>query len=182
MKETIETGARDTAQTGEKALRSSLTHALARAAAFVSSEGISRGDRAELRRMSPEGVPPEVFWRTLDRLDRTVYEREEPFWMTVLPLMVRYPHRRGARPGGVLAGRGVKPARIVRWLRRDREAAWREAHRLLSLLKGESLDWVELGMLLHNWGDDTVRRRFARDFFRTAHEKEASETSNQGER
>lgn len=182
MTEPIETGASDTAQPVGEPPRSSLAHALARAAAFLSSEGISRGDRAELRRMSPEGVPPEVFWRTLDRLDRTVSEREEPFWMTVLPLMVRYPHRRGARPGGVLAGGGVKPARIVRWLRRDREAAWRETHRLLSLLKGEGLDWVELGTLLHHWRDDRVRRRFARDFFRTVHKKEESQTSNQGER
>ena len=76
----------------------------------------------------------------------------------------------------------MKPARIVRWLRRDREAAWRETHRLLSLLKGEGLDWVELGTLLHHWRDDRVRRRFARDFFRTVHKKEESQTSNQGER
>lgn len=133
----------------------------------VHSEAVTRGDRAELRRMRPDGIPPEVYWRLTDDLDRN-----DPLWMTVLPLMVRHPHERGARPGRVLARNGIKAARAERWLRRDQESAWEEAGRLLGPAKGAPLDWSRFGTLLAGWNDPARRRSFAREYFSEIHKIE----------
>lgn len=122
-----------------------------------------RGDLAELRRLRPgEGtIPPEVFWRLVERLD--VPRPAEDFWLAILPMMVEHPHRKGAIAGRELARARAAPARVERWLRLDRERAWVEARRLLALLDGP-IDWVRMGWLLLLWNDDS-RRDFARDFF-----------------
>lgn len=133
---------------------------------------VSRGDRAELRRMRPDGIPPEVYWRLTDGLG---YEDE--LWMAVLPLMVAHPHDRGGRPGRVLARNGVKPARVTRWLRRDRRSAWEEAGRFLGPARGVSLDWGRFGTLLARWDDPERRRRFAREYFSEIHKKERKSSS-----
>lgn len=138
----------------------------------VHSEGVSRGDRAELRRMQPDGIPPEIYWRLTEGLG---YEDE--LWMTVLPLMVQHPHQPGRRPGRVLARNGVKAARVMRWLRRDRRSAWDEARRFLGPARQVPLDWSRFGTLLGRWDDPHRRRRFARDYFSELHKMEGK-TSN----
>lgn len=130
-----------------------------------------RGDLAMLRRLGREqgGVPPEVFWRIVDRYEIT--PGEEAFWLAVLPLMVKYPHRPGAHPGAALSRAGVKSARLERWLRLDRPGALREASRLLSKVDGP-LDWVALAHLLRSWSEDG-RRRLARDFFLSPEQRDS---------
>src|SRR5690554_405432 len=124
--------------------------------------GLSRGDRAELRRMGTRGrLPPEVYWRLASKHE--MLDRNYTFWSKVVPLMVRYPHSRGVRPGRALAQADVSPGRVERWLRLDREGALREAGRLLSKLK-EGIDWGQLAWLLSSW-DDASRLRFAKDFY-----------------
>lgn len=141
----------------------------------VQSRAVDRGDRAELRRMQPDGIPPEVFWRLTNGLGGN-----DELWMAVLPLMVAHSHESGARPGRVLARNGVKPARVMRWLRRDRASAWREASRFLGPAKGVPLDWGRFGILLASWEDPEVRRRFAREYFSEVHRMERTSKSTAG--
>lgn len=131
-------------------------------AGYVGSLG--RGQRAHLRRLSadPGHIPRPAFWDVVERYQ--IGERDEPFWLAVLPLMVRHPHRSDLSPARALAAAGVSPARAERWLRLDREGAWREAARLLSHLKDGGLDWTRLAPLLRDWSDEQ-RRGFARDYF-----------------
>jgi hypothetical protein len=131
-----------------------------------------RGPLAELRRLQPQSertdaarpseLPGETFWALVQRFD--IAPGEEEFWLAVLPLMVRYPHQSRARPGRVLEAAGISKARFERWLRLDRGGARREASRLLSKLKDQKLDWVELGYALHRWSDED-RYELARGFF-----------------
>lgn len=141
-------------------------------------EQLPRGDQAELRRLRQDSarIPPEVFWRIVARYE--IPPNDEPFWQSILPLMVKYPHTPGARPGQRLEDARVSPARIERWLRLDKEAALREADRLLSKLKA-GVDWVQLGYLLYIW-DEKRRNQFARDFFLT-HSRRTAQSSEGGE-
>jgi hypothetical protein len=141
----------------------------------VHSDAVTRGDRAELRRMKPDGIPPEVYWRLTDELDQ-----HDELWMTVLPLMVLHPHERGARPGRVLARNGIKPARAQRWLRRDRARAWEEAGRFLGPARGVPFDWSRFGTLLARWEDPERRRSFAREFFSEIHKMERMSSNPTG--
>lgn len=148
---------------------------LAGAAGYITK--LRRGERAILRRLrdSRENIPPEIFWRIVDRYQISADPDEETFWMVVLPLMVKYEHQPGARPGAVLARAGVSAARVERWLRLDRDAARRESSRLLSRIEGP-IDWVALGYLLSFWSESD-RRRFARDFFLSPEQRERSNAS-----
>lgn len=143
---------------------------------------LPRGDRAVLRRLEKdrESVPPEVFWRIVERYEIPQRAEVEDFWLGVLPLMVKHPHQREARPGRVLARAGISNARVERWLRLDAKGALREAGRLLSKVK-DPIDWVSFGFLLRRW-DDKSRRDFARDFFLSAARLErADETTTPGD-
>jgi hypothetical protein len=142
-----------------------------------------RGPLAELRRLQPQNaradtarpseMPGETFWSLVQRFD--LRRGEEGFWLAVLPLMVRHSHQRGARPGHALEAVGVSKARFERWLRQDREGARREAPRLLSKLKDQGLDWVDLGHALYRWSDED-RYRLARDFFLARERRERTHT------
>lgn len=132
---------------------------------------LRRGPRAVLRRLDAddETIPPQDFWNVAERYG--IRDRDESFWLAVLPLMVKHPHRFDlppnhpkSAPGRALAAAGVSASRVERWLRLDSAAARREAGRLLSHLKGEGLDWIKLAYLLRDWSDEQ-RRGFARDFF-----------------
>jgi len=156
---------------------------LARVAARLHSAGVSRGERSELRRMRGDDIPPEIYWRLTADLTwphRGGGRAFDDFWIAVLPLMARTPHEARARPGRVLAKAGAKPARIERWLRRERGTAWTEAGRLLSITKGAALDWARFGFLLYSWDDPKVKRDFARDYFR-AERGRAADTDQEGD-
>ena len=131
---------------------------------------LPRGERAILRRLgrSQDSVPPEVFWRLADKFG--IGRREEDYWLSVVPLMVKYPHRPGLAPGAALASAGVKGTRLERWLRTDHDAALRSADRLLARVDG-GFDWVALGFLLRTW-KESLRRRLARDFYLSPEQRE----------
>ena len=153
---------------------------LASVAVRVQSEGVTRGERAELRRMRGRDIPPEVYWRLTEQLDWPRDRQEfDRYWMTVLPLMARNKHKRSKRPARALAVAGAKAARVERWLRRDRDSAWAEASRLLSVTKGAPLDWAVLGYLLYAWDDPAVKRDFAREYFRAARSRAAQDNADQ---
>lgn len=131
-------------------------------------DNLPNGERAELRRLRGRfrELPPEVFWRVVERYD--IPRWDEEFWMAVLPLMVEHPHRPGRRTGRVLKRSGVSAARLEKWLRLDREGALDEAGRLLSQVDGP-INWRQFGYLLYLWSHpehgERNRRDLARDFF-----------------
>ena len=132
-------------------------------------EHLTRGERAELRRMRDGTLfPPEPFWRIVGRYD--IPPSEETFWIDMIPLMVRHPHNPSLPPGLALAQSGVSPARIERWLRLEPERARKEAVRLLARLD-QGLNWAKFAGLLRFWGDSD-RRRFARDYFLSPEHRE----------
>lgn len=123
---------------------------------------LPRGPRAILRRLwgHQDEPAPDVFWQIVDRYG--IQARDEDFWLAILPLMVECPHS-WVRPGHAVAQAGVSKARVERWLRLDRERAWREANRLLARLEA-GLNWTQFGPLLYHW-DEGGRRTFARQYF-----------------
>ena len=163
--------------------RQPLSEIAAKVAHFVRDRdqggAMSRGERAELRRMRQGVMPPEPYWRLVSRFE--IQPRDELFWIDVVPLMVVHPHERARSLGRALAASRASPARIERWLRLDRLRARREAHRLFAHLD-EGFDWVGGVWLLHRW-DDARRRRFARDYYLAPETRERSraQTSNKEE-
>lgn len=131
-------------------------------------DNLPTGERAELRRLRGQyrEMPPEVFWRIVDRYD--IPPRDEDFWIDVVPLMVEHPHEPRSRTGRVLARSGVSSARLEKWLRLDREGALDEAGRLLSQVDG-AIDWVQFAFLLYLWNHpehgERNRRDLAREYF-----------------
>lgn len=142
----------------------SLGSRLAEAAGYVENlkRSGNRGRLAELRRLSRSGVPGDTFWTLVQRFG--LQQRDQEFWLAVIPLIVRHPHSRDRRPGRVLEASGLSKARFERWLRLDRDRAIREAGRILSHLRDETIDWVALGHALYRWNEGD-RYGLARDFF-----------------
>lgn len=143
---------------------------------------LQAGEQAELRRLRGRyrELPPEVFWRIVDRYD--IPPHQEDFWMAVLPLMVEHRHKPQCRTGRVLARSGVSSARLEKWLRLDQQGALDEAGRLLSQVEGP-INWVQFCFLLSLWGHPELgernRRDLARDYF-LAPQKRESSSKNQG--
>lgn len=145
-------------------------------------DNLRAGEQAELRRLRGRyrELPPEVFWRIVDRYGIPPYQEE--FWMAVLPLMVEHPHEPQCRTGRVLARSGVSSARLEKWLRLDQQGALDEAGRLLSQVEGP-INWVQFGFLLSLWNHpehgERNRRELARDFFLALQTRQSS-SKNQG--
>lgn len=128
-----------------------------------------RGPTAKLRKLRPtqDQVPPQVFWEVVEECE--IRSCDEDLWLTMLPLMVRHPHTPGVKLGDALASAQVSAARVERWLRLDRAAAWRETRRLLSRLGDGGFNWTRFAPLLRDWAHPEYgklrRRAFAREFF-----------------
>jgi|GEM_PF-2241400 len=132
-----------------------------------------RGALAELRRLRSDSIPGEAFWDVVERFD--IPEEEESFWLAIIPLMVRHPHRRKIRPGRALEAAGISKPRFERWLRLDRHDARAAAGRLLSKLGDDGLDWTSLEPALRYWSEKD-RYDLARDFFLARQHRESSQT------
>jgi hypothetical protein len=138
-------------------------------------ESASRRDLAVLRRLGRPGypIPGDVVWEFLDRYAR---EEEHEMWAVVLPLMARRVfHVRGSL-GYMMYEAGISPARLERWLRRDRASALREARLLITRMESTGIPWGEAGELLYEWNDEQ-RKRVARDFFRARRKASRRQTS-----
>ncbi len=128
----------------------------------------NRGERAELRRLDPNVVPPEAYWRLAERFE--LEAREDHFWLELVPMLVDHPHG-DMEPGGALAASGVTGTRVERWLRFDAQRARREARRLFARCD-RPFDWGHFAALLFLWNDQE-RRRLARGFFLAPEQRKA---------
>lgn len=172
----------DTATAAAELDQSDLARRIAATAGRIRTlhEAGRRGELAELRRMRRDDVPPEPFWSLVEAYE--IPERDEEFWIAILPLMVRHEHQSRAAPGRALAEARVAPSRVERWLRMDRTRAWTEARRILAQVK-QPIDWVQLGFLLYFWDHPSWgrknRHRLARQYFRAIKHQQSPSTGKE---
>lgn len=139
------------------------------------------GDLAALRRIGTDRAGwPAALWRLVVELAPDLLDRErhlEVLAQVVRAMALAHPFHRpmsGRRPMGMaLAEADVSEMRLLRLLRLDPDALPGELVRLARLLasKGDAgrMDWDDAARLLADHDGEAIRRRIARDYFRTAH-------------
>lgn len=153
---------------------------------------LSPGERAELRRMSPEDPGCPVFWRIMAQdLEpagllpggESARLESERRWAAVLSGMAVMQDllQTGRRPGHALAEAGFSEQRLVRLLRARRETledALQGVARFLAS-KGEAVDWGPLAQLILQQDEErgeSIRRAIARDYYGSLPKNDASDT------
>jgi CRISPR system Cascade subunit CasB len=147
---------------------------VAKIAALLSSETFPAGDRAVLKRMTPEGDPPLAFYRFAFRYLPDDWERRPKDWMTIIAgiaLMSRNPHNPSQPAGQVLSEAGYSEKRLERLL-----AAREEMLQLLVLraarflsAQGKSVNWNDFAQLILSHDrekSEAARHSIARDYYR----------------
>ena len=158
--------------------------------AHVFEKRFSPGERAELRRMSPEDPGCHAFWHIVAQdlepsglLPGGEHARleSERRWAVVLSGMAVMQGllQTGRKPGHALAEAGFSEQRLVRLLRARRETLEDALHGVARFLasKGETVDWGPLAQLiLHQDGEygERVRRAIARDYYGSLPKNDAS--------
>jgi CRISPR system Cascade subunit CasB len=151
-----------------------LNRSVARIAALLSSDLFPTGDRAALKRMTPEGDPPLAFYRFAFRYLPEGWERHSREWMTVvagMAIMARNPHNPSQPTGKVLFEAGYSEKRLERLM-----AAKGELQQILVLraarflaAQGRPLNWSEFARLLLSRDrakSESARHAIARDYYR----------------
>lgn len=148
--------------------------------------GLSNGDMAELRRISPAQPYTAALWKVL--LDfvpdgwvaGASRDQKERQWATLLMAMAicAGQHDPYKRLGGALAEAGWSELRFVRLLRARDEKLETEVRRLAQYLasKGQPANFGDLAQLLfHQTGElaETRRRSIARSYYRTLYTLES---------
>lgn len=139
------------------------------------------GDIAELRRLRPDDPAAPAFWKVAALYLRPVgflgetgpaLDRSERRWAALLNALAHLGplHRRGARLGRALADAGLSELRFVRLLRAHDDAlldAVRTAAQYLAskAVPADTADFAWLLLTDGNNGEQTVRRRIARDYY-----------------
>jgi CRISPR type I-E-associated protein CasB/Cse2 len=148
-----------------------------------------RSNLAALRRLKPEAPDGAAFWRLVADEVPALFDDERG--QRVLAAVVRgmavaHPFhlpQGGKRPLGMaMAEAGVGDARLLRLLRIGRDELSDELGRLARLMasKGNAgtFDWADAAwLLLTTGGSEAVRRRIARDFYRTLFKQTRTEDS-----
>lgn len=137
------------------------------------------GSLAALRRLDPAAPDGAAFWRLVAEFAPALFDDERG--LRILAAVVRgmaiaHPFHLALgdrRPLGVaMAEADVTEARLLRLLRVDRDELPEELRRLARLMasKGDAgrFDWTDaVWLLLGSRNGETVRRRIARDYYRT---------------
>ena len=149
------------------------------AVAWSISKILAPGEVASLRRLRPEDVGSDAFWRIVAAHLAPVLADSGPFrdeaerrWAVVVQAMaeMRGLHARGLRLGRALAAAGLSEQRAVRLLRASgaslADAVRVTAHYLASTATAS--DHADLARLVLSDGrrdEEDVRRRIARDLY-----------------
>ena len=168
----------------------SLRQAVNKAAGFLASSiALSNGDRAELRRISPDRPFTPALWKVLLALEGEGAEvgvgdgQRERHWATLLMGMAfcvsphENLHRYGVPLGKALGEAGWTELRFVRLLRADGAALDVHIRRVAQYLasKSQSANWADVAYLLFTQSSgraDEVRLSIARSYYRALYEKE----------
>ena len=162
----------------------------------LAEEDYPSGHLAALRRLESDRPAGAAFWRLVadyapalfdDERGQRVNERDQRVLAAVVRGMaVAHPFHQplsGRRSlGTALAEAGVAEARLLRLLRLGRDELPEELRRLARMIasKGDPgrFDWADAAWLLataDGEAGETVRRRIARDFYRTSYTKQHDE-------
>jgi len=149
------------------------------------NETLSTGERAELRRISPEKPFTPTLWRILYELDRGdapgwIRQAEwERRWATLLMCMAHCP---GLHDCDVPLGRGLAKAgwselRFTRLLRAEGDGLETDLRRVAQYLKNkpQAIDWTDIAQLLFYQSGETgegIRLSIARTYYRTLYTQE----------
>jgi CRISPR type I-E-associated protein CasB/Cse2 len=141
------------------------------------------GDVAQLRRLDPRAPGGSAFWRALTlyvephsplQSDEARRLGEESAWAAVMRGMAHMSglHTHGRRLGNALALADLSELRLNRLLRAEGAVAFDELAGVSTLLAARAIpvDWAELAELVLIRSDDgaeRLRRRIARDFYRS---------------
>jgi len=151
-------------------------------AAFHLKETVSSGDRAELRRISPDRPFTPALWKLLldmgqhEAPEWISQERWERRWATLLMGLAFCAelHDYNRRLGSALAEAGYSELRLVRLLRAEGEQLEAYIRRLAQYLhsKQQPANWGEVANLLFYQSGETaekIRLQIARSYFATQH-------------
>jgi CRISPR system Cascade subunit CasB len=151
---------------------------------------LSGGERAELRRMTPEDPGCPAFWRIVAQdlepsgllpKGESARLESERSWAAVLSGMAVMQGllQVGRRPGHALAEAGFSEQRLARLLRARREGLedmLRGVARFLAS-KGQAVDWAPLAQLILHQDEErgeVIRRAIARDYYGSLPKNDAS--------
>ncbi len=148
----------------------------------IEHDAVSPGEVAELRRLDPEHPGGGAFWKTvvfhLEPAGQLRGADAETRWALILRAVgeIHAMHRPGRQLGRALAAAGVSEMRLVRLLRSDLATLADTLSAVCRQLasSGEAVDVADLGWLVVTAraagnvrsGEEKVRRRIARDYYR----------------
>jgi CRISPR system Cascade subunit CasB len=159
-----------------------LSQVIGRVAAAIDSDWLSTGDRAALRRMSPD-QPPLAFYRFALRYLPEGWDSTEELrrdWTTLvagMAIVSPNPHRPDLPFGQALAEEGYSEARLERLLSADgdtQRTLLLRAARFLAA-KTAACNWIHPAQLLltrHADRREQCRRRIAGDFYSALEKKQ----------
>ncbi len=159
-----------------------LAHIIAHIAGTLGSEHFPTGERAALRRMSPDHPPPLYFYRFALRHLPEQWENRETDWITItagIALMAPHAHHPGRGLGRVLGEAGYSEGRLERLLQSEgdtRRTLFLRAVRFLAA-KAQPFDWLDGARLLLTQDErkrEAVHRRIARDFYSALDQQQKS--------
>lgn len=164
-------------------VNSILNKAVGRTAYLMAEGGMSSGDLAALRRISPDEPFTPALWKLLFTLQKDYpndwlwAERSEKNWSTLLMGMAicEGMHDYDISLGYALADAGWSELRFVQLMRAEGEVLERHVRRVAQYLKSKSqrANWADVARLLFNQENEfagSVRLRISRDYYRRLYE------------
>ncbi|MCS6915939.1 MAG: type I-E CRISPR-associated protein Cse2/CasB [Myxococcales bacterium] len=150
---------------------------IGRIAGILGAEEFPTGERAQLKRMTPDTPPPLAFYRLAYRYLPEGWERRWEAWMTLvagLAIMGSGGHNPERRAGQVLAESNYSEKRLERLLAAEDETLHSLLLRAVRFLaaKGAVVNWLDFAYLLGLAGDPQyARMRIAQDYYRNLDQK-----------
>lgn len=153
-----------------------LPSTIGRIAAILGGAGLTSGDRAVLRRMTPDQPPPLTFYRLANGYLPDGWDRDRDTirdWTVLvagMAIMSPGAHLPEAGLGSTLAQSGYAEARLERLLAAEddtRRTLLLRAARFMAA-KSARCNWVDAARLLLTRdpeGREAIRRKIARDFY-----------------
>lgn len=155
-----------------------LAQVISRLAHVITADDFPTGERAQLKRLDPDGPPSLTFYRFAFRHLPENWEKQQAAWMTLvagIALMGRTAHRPDRPAGQALAESGYTEARLERLLAAEGETLHTLLLRAARFLaaKNEACNWTDFAYLLGLRGDsERARLQIARYYYRNLKDKE----------
>ncbi|HRX71533.1 MAG: type I-E CRISPR-associated protein Cse2/CasB [Candidatus Competibacteraceae bacterium] len=152
----------------------SLARLIGKVAAIIGSENFPTGERAALKRLTPDRSPSLVFYRFCFQHLPDGWQRQMSAWQAALAglaLMGTSAHNPKRPLGQALAEQRYSEARLERLLAAQDDVLYTLTLRVARFLaaKGESVNWLDLSQLLlaqDREKCEAVRLRIAGDYYR----------------